>query len=345
MSLTSEESKELLNNIFYFDVHGHIEKTIPPILRILNRSPIPKDIKLSELKKTGVNGFIICAIGDPNSFRKHKVDAFTSVKKQLTKIKKHIRRVDGIIATRITDFKDAANEKRPVFVLGIEGGDFLEDDPERLSFVYEEGVRVLAPVHYSKNMIGSIEFGWGGRTIPQKEQTGLTTLGRAMVKKANELGIIIDLAHADEKTLMDVVTVTKSPVFCSHTGPRNLQDFPRYISDNAIKAVAGTGGLIGMWPFYYNGSGIRDLNTFSLYAKHIIDLTGADNLAIGTDINGVPGNMEGYENLHDTNRLIHSLSVCNLSEDEIKLVTGGNFIRLFENVMEQLRGSGQNQEH
>ncbi|MCK5200543.1 MAG: membrane dipeptidase, partial [Spirochaetales bacterium] len=241
MGLTSEESKELLNNIFYFDVHGHIEKTLPPILRILSRSPIPKDIKLSELKKTGVNGFIICAIGDPNSFRKHKVDAFTSVKKQLTKIKRNIRKTGGIVARSAADLINAASENRPVFVLGIEGGDFIEDDPERLSFIYKEGVRVLAPVHYSKNMIGSIEFGWGGKTIPQEEQTGLTSFGKTIVKKANELGIIVDLAHADEKTLMDVVAVTETPVFCSHTGPRSLQNFPRYISDAAIKAVAGTG--------------------------------------------------------------------------------------------------------
>ena len=217
-----------------------------------------------------------------------------------------------------------------VFVLGIEGADFMDEALSQLSFIHDEGVRVLAPLHYSKNRFGSISFGWRGRIVPREEQTGLTPAGVELVREANRRGILLDLSHCDEKTIFDVLENAGKPVICSHTGPRGLQDFPRYLSDDALKAIAVNGGLIGMWPFYYGGLGVPDLRTFADYARYIASLIGPDHLCIGTDINGVPGNMNGYENLSDVNQLIESLSTAGFTEHELKMIAGENFLRVFE---------------
>ncbi len=333
MNTTKQNPKELLDGIFYFDIHGHAEKLIPPVMRILGKTAIPKDITLKKLSGTGVNGFVICAIGDPNSFVKKKIDPYKSVKKQIAGIKKRIDAAGGVIALTSDEIKTAAEKGRPVFVLGIEGGDFIEDDPERLTEVYNEGVRVLVPVHYSKNQIGSISFGWGGKIIPEEEQTGLTRFGKTVIKKANRLGILIDMSHADEKTLIDAAAESEAPVMCSHTGPGGLQDFPRYLSDVAVKVVADRGGLIGLWPFYSRGMGMKDLETFRQYADYLIALAGEDCISIGTDINGVPGNMEGYENLNDAHKIVSLLRQCRISENGLEKICGENFTSLFRKVM------------
>jgi len=69
------------------------------------------------------------------------------------------------------------------------------------------------------------------------------------VARANKLGMIIDLAHADEETAFATLDASTSPRSRSHTGPRALQEFPRYISDELMKSIAKAGGLIGLWLF------------------------------------------------------------------------------------------------
>jgi len=324
----------MINDLFYFDIHGHKENLLPLFLRLIESGKIPKDVRLSGLTNTGVNGFTVCAIGDPNTFRKRKADPFQSVLKQIADIKKTIDAFGGIIALSGQDLKDANTSGRSVFVLGLEGGDSIGEDLSRLSTIYEEGVRVFQPMHYSKNQIGSISFGWGGRIIPPEEQTGLTPFGGELLSEAVRLGMIVDIAHADERTTLDATAQAEVPLICSHTGPRGLQDFPRYLSDEAIKAVAETGGIIGLWPFLHKGRGVKNLDKFVLYAKYIAELIGTEHLALGTDINGVPGNMSGYENLNDAAVLLQALEAGGFTYDEIKLIAGGNFLNLFDRIME-----------
>ncbi len=333
MSLSVEEAKAFLERNIYFDIHGHKEKLLPPILRVLSLGKIPKDVRLSELKKTGVNGFVVCAVGDPNSFGLHKKNPFLLVMKQLRKIKEEVLKAGGVIALTAQDITCAVKDGKSVFILGIEGGDFLGEDIERLSIVYKEGVRFFGPLHYSKNQIGSISYGWGGRIVPEEEQTGLTVLGETVIKEAQRLGIIVDLTHSDEKTITDILSVTVSPLVCSHTGPYQLHNFPRYISDKAIQGIAATGGLIGMWPFFHKGLGMKTLDDFLRYTQYVADLAGMDHVAIGTDINGVPGNMEGYKNLFDAWKIIHALSKAGFSGDDIKKITGLNFIQFLESAL------------
>lgn len=115
--------------------------------------------------------------------------------------------------------------------------------------------------------------------------------------------MIIDLAHADEKTTLAVLEASTKPPICIHTGPRALQDFPRYISGELMKKIAEAGGLIGLWLFHSKEYGISDFETFGNYAAHCASVVGPAHLSIGTDINGVRGNAAGYQNLFDAPKL------------------------------------------
>jgi len=323
-----------VNRRFYFDVHGHPEGTLPAPLRLIPGNSIPADVRLAELADTGAAGFVLCVIGDPNSFNPlHlKIDPFRSVRRQLESARKRIAEAGALVALDAVAISEAAAVLKPALVLGIEGGDFLGEDLGRLDSVYALGVRLLVLVHFSKNAIGSISLGWGGRIISESERSGLSDFGSSVVRRANELGIVIDLAHADDETIRGALDASSAPMICSHTGPRSLQNFARYIPDELMKAISGAGGLIGLWPYRDKGAGIPDIGTFAAYAAHCADLVGTRHVAIGSDINGVPGNMAGYRNLFDNANIVEALSKRGFSEAELDDMAGRNFLRFFQEV-------------
>lgn len=138
--------------------------------------------------------------------------------------------------------------------------------------------------------------------------------------------MIIDLAHADEETAFATLDASTSPPICSHTGPRALQEFLRYISDELMKSIAKAGGLIGLWLFYSKKVGIPDLETFGNYAAYCASIVGPEHLSIGSDINGVPGNSSGYRNPFDAPQLLKALAAKGFSAAEIQGIAGGNFL-------------------
>lgn len=332
MKYSLEEAKYFCKENFIFDFHGHKDKFIPKSIRLLNLKHFPKDISAQDMLQTGVNGFIICALGDPNTFSVHKVDSYVSVLKQIEEIKNWIAKAGGVIAKSEEEIFQANSEGKPVFVLGIEGGDFLEGEIYRLDNIYQIGVRVLLPFHYSNNCLGSVCMGWGGKIIPESENIGLSQFGEKVIKRAQELGIFIDLAHASEKAIFKTANISKFPIICSHTGPRFLQDFPRYISKEAIKAIADTGGIVGMWAFYNKGKGVKDLLVFVDYIKYVADLVGVEYIGIGTDINGVPQNTNGYKNLFDYHKIAYHLLNSGFIKEEVKKIMGDNFLNLLNNI-------------
>lgn len=317
--------------MFYFDIHGHREGVMN-MLRRLPGPALPPDVPLGLLKGSGVGGLALCVIGDPSSFMPIKIDPYRGVIKDLEVTKKIAIDAGGSVALDPTDLEAAAQNGGLGFVLGIEGGDFLKEDLVRLDTVFARGARLLVLVHYSKNKIGSISYGWGGRAIPASERTGLTGFGKAVIARANELGMIIDLAHADEETIAGALDCSSSPMLCSHTGPRALQDFPRYISDVAIRGIAKAGGLIGLWTFFNKGRGVADLRTFAEYAAHCAEIAGSEHIAIGSDVNGVPGNMAGYGSILDSSRILEALAEKGFSESEIAGIAGLNFLRFYKGL-------------
>lgn len=329
MSDIESAARLFLEKHVYFDVHGHPEGTIPRWMRLLGGRGFPPDLKLRHTAPTGLNGFVVCVLGDPNSFVRRKIDGYAYVLERLRLVKKSVDRFGGCIALSAAELEEAAGRRRPVFVLGVEGGDFIAEDLTRLEQVYREGVRVFLPLHYSKNAIGSISLGWGGRRVPESEQTGLTSFGEELIAAANRLGLLLDLSHADERTLDRALRCSKVAVMSSHTGPRALQDFPRYTSDEGLRSIARSGGVIGMWPFFSRGAGVRDVDAFKEYFLHLRELVGTDHIAIGTDINGVPGNMEGYRTATDASVLVRALMECGTAEDELEEIAAGNFLRVF----------------
>ncbi len=188
-------------------------------------------------------------------------------------------------------------------------------------------------VHFSDNALGTISMSWNRRPSSPAVRSGrrgpgLTTRGVEVVAELNARGMLIDLAYADRATTLAVCERTTMPVISSHTGARALQDFPHYLDDDEIRAIADTGGLVGLWPFRSRGQGIADLDDFARHADHLARIAGPAQVCVGTDMNGVPGLMAGYRGEPDFPVLTAALRRAGFSHAEVAGIISGNMTRV-----------------
>jgi membrane dipeptidase len=141
-----------------------------------------------------------------------------------------------------------------------------------------------------------------------------------------QLGMVVDVSHADRQTVFDVVAESTRPIISSHTGVRARGDFARFLGDDEITAIAGTGGVIGLWPYRHRGRGVDDMADLIGHARYVADLVGPQHLCIGTDMNGVPGLMAGYRGEVDLPRITDALLGA-FDEGDVRGILGQNFLR------------------
>jgi len=134
-----------------------------------------------------------------------------------------------------------ARERGEVAILpALEGADALEGDIENLYRMYDNGLRLIQLVHFRNNELGHMQ------TWPYSPG-GLTEFGHEVVKEANRLGLIIDMAHSNHETMMDILAVSEHPVLFSHGGVREFTDHDRAVNDDEIRAIAANGGVVCIW--------------------------------------------------------------------------------------------------
>ncbi len=320
-----------------FDIHGHPEGTLPGIWKMFHRE-VPPDIRLKDFPETGLLGGIVSAIGDVNSFYPFKRNQTKSVFKQVRRIRKKIFESGYELITSPEKLSEIAKNDGTGFIVGVEGGDFLDESLDVLREIYDLGVTTVTLVHFSNNSLGDVCMDLNGaepvtlKTNPR----GLTAFGENVIKEMNRLGMIVDVAHSSEKTAFEAIEVSKAPVMCSHTGPRAKQNFPRFVSDELMKKIASAGGIIGMWLPYFKGFGPKDTEEFGDFTRYVADLVGIDAIAIGTDFNGVPSYAKGYSGLRDFPVLGEALLKKGFSLEDLQKIFFGNFEKFYYYVLSNI---------
>lgn len=166
-------------------------------------------------------------------------------------------------------------------LLGIEGAHALDGDLDRVEHFAKRGVRYLGLLHFSANEAGHPAYGIGRR-----DAEGLTAWGRALVRRCEAASVIVDLAHINRAGFLEACTMATRPLIVSHTGVRRAHEHWRNIDDDQIRAVATTGGVVGIifCPRFLGGDSVDDVVR---HLQHVIDVGGEDVPSLGSDWDGM----------------------------------------------------------
>jgi len=222
-------------------------------------------------------------------------------------------------ALSAADLEAAHKAGQPAIVGDVEGLDFLEGKLERLEEAHQRGVRHVQLVHYTPNDIGDFQTG----TVTHQ---GLTAFGAEVIQACHRLGFVCDVAHATEDTAKQAVKVATKPLLLSHTalsgspamGPTPLAG--RQISRGHARAIAETGGSIGIWHFF------PSLDKYVDGLKEMAEIVGVDHVSIGTDQHVSPGSMPNYTKWVE---LVAAMLRGGFTSEEAGKIAGGNYMRIF----------------
>lgn len=148
------------------------------------------------------------------------------------------------------DIVTASKQKKLAVLFGVEGGHMIENDLSKLDALYKRGVRYITITWNNSTDWATSALDETTRADSLKHK-GLTSLGKQIVKRMNELGMLVDLSHVGEQTFWDAINTTTKPVLVSHSCVYNLCQHRRNLKDEQIKAVAKNGGVIHL--NFYSG--------------------------------------------------------------------------------------------
>jgi microsomal dipeptidase-like Zn-dependent dipeptidase len=334
------EGERLHRESFVLDLHSHGPEFVPQPFRTGWRAVTPgapAEVGFDDLQVAGVDAVVTAAVGDPVVTRCYLGRSpWDAVEAQLARIERQAAAAGAVVVDSVEALTQARDQQRPAVVLGVEGADALGHDVDRVDAWYERGVRLIGLVHLGDNALGTTCLPWQRYAGPlpawRRAEPGLSALGARVVERMNRLGVGVDVAHCDRATVLGVVDVTTAPVTSSHTGARALQDFPRYLTDDELRAIAGTDGVVGLWPYRSRRTGVRDIAELVAHARHIADAVGPQHLAVGTDTNGVPGVMAGYGGVNDLPKLTCALLDAGFDAREVEGILGSNALRVLRQV-------------
>ena len=201
-------------------------------------------------------------------------------------------------------------------LLGVEGAYALEGDARNVDVLFDAGFRMMAPTHFHDNE-------WGGSAHGLRK-TGLTERGREMLRRMEARGMLVDLAHASAATIDDVAAVSTRPLVVSHTGVSGTCPGPRNLSDEQLRKIAATGGVVGIgyWEAATCGT---DARAVARAVRHAAGVMGVGHVALGSDFDGTvmtPFDTTGVVEITD------ALLAEGFAEEEVRAVMGGNVFRL-----------------
>ncbi|HEX6648374.1 MAG TPA: dipeptidase, partial [Pyrinomonadaceae bacterium] len=145
-----------------------------------------------------------------------------------------------LLATSAADIRRAAQEGKIAALLGLEGGYAIDERLENVKRYYHLGVRYMSPAW-------SVSTSWAGSSGDDVGRTrGLNEFGKSVVREMNRLGMMVDVSHVSDPTFWDIVNTSTAPVIATHSACRAIADVPRNLTDDMIRALAKTGGVVNV---------------------------------------------------------------------------------------------------
>ncbi len=225
------------------------------------------------------------------------------------------------------DIQKVWNEGKIGAILSIEGGDWIKSESD-IEWLYEKGVRCITLTWNYTNHVAS-GVGDEGASF------GLTEFGKKAVAKMNELGMLVDVSHINEKAFWDVIEQSKMPVSATHSNAKTICPHRRNLTDEQFSALIKNGGVAGI---NYYPSFVRDckkvyIDDIIKHIEHFCALGGEDHIGLGGDFDGIDAVPEDLCGVEDVYRLLDRLLALNYSQVAVDKIAYKNFERLFKQVI------------
>lgn len=257
--------------------------------------------------------------------------AWREAKKQLSYMKLVAERDDRVrLAHTAADVENAKKDGKLAFMAGIEGAHILAGNGDLVDEFEELGVVYLTLAHFSKNSAATPGMGRG-----KDQSSGLTSFGRDLIGRLNRARILVDVSHVNRPGVLEACETTTSPVIASHTTAAGYFDHNRGLTDDGIRAVAETGGVVGIMvsPQFLTGKFNASYEAVVDHSMHVVDLVGPEHLAVGTDYEGwIPTIPNDVRDCRDMPLFTRKLLERGLNKSEISGALGGNFLRVLREV-------------
>lgn len=259
----------------------------------------------------------------------------------------------AMLARNISDIHTAKATGKTSFILGFQDVNPIADKLHLLRVYYELGVRIIQLTYNFENLVG---FG-----CQAPEDKGLTHFGREVVTEMNRLGILIDLSHCGPSTTLDAIEYSEKPVAITHSNAASQFPHPRNKSDDALKACAAKGGVIGAvsFPAMLTRHLPATLDDYVNTIDYLVEMVGIDHVATGPDfmeempkevveivLSGLPVDVmtfmqtippvQNFASAKDMPNLTAKLIDRGYSITDTGKIMGGNWLRLYEQVWREL---------
>jgi len=323
-ALTAEQ-RRTLEGLLILDAHAH-----PDGYRIDGKTR-DNAASLEAIRDLGMAACAFAAIGDTAAATRGRM---TGSDYDLAKIQLDFWMNGPVKAGTVTLVRKASDIPAPAgpgtvpgAIFSIEGGDCLSGSPDRVNDLHDYGVRIITLVHLGANELGE--------STASAQGTGLTAKGRRVVERMQEIGVLVDVAHASLLTLKHVGEVSRRPIVDSHThlcASADAARCGRLRTLQGMEIVAKTGGVVCTWPMADNARSKRE--TFRDWAREIKDMKqrlGMEHVGLGTDGGGgLPKFIDGWRDVRDLVRLVGAMREEGFTRKEISAYLGGNFHRVLQ---------------
>jgi len=226
-------------------------------------------------------------------------------------------------ATTVAEIEQAARQGRVAAVLAVENGTAVDGDPANVDRLYARGVRMMSLTWNASNDLAD--------GAAEEVHGGLTALGRRVVARMQEVGMVVDVSHLSARSFWDVLAATRGPVVATHSDAAGLVPHRRNLADEQLRAIAARGGVVGVnfYPAFTGGASLRHVLD---HLDYLVRVMGADHVALGSDFDGFTQTVQGLEDVSQLPNLTAGLLERGHAPADVRKILGGNALRVFRRV-------------
>jgi microsomal dipeptidase-like Zn-dependent dipeptidase len=194
-----------------------------------------------------------------------------------------IKKLGLVKATTTKEIRQAKKDGKMAVIYNTQGADYVIDDMSKVDWSRKNGIMAMNFTYNNDNALAG-----GGQS---DKNLGVSALGQKFIKRANKNGIVVDCSHSSDQACIDMAKYSKKPVIASHSNAKGLYDTGRNLSDDAIKAIAGTGGVacsngVGL---FLNQNGTASMEDIAQHVQYVGELVGREHTCYGSDYSHMYG--------------------------------------------------------